>query len=450
MAIKLREHVSGNEADINGLPLTENMSNFVNSLSPEISEVLDKISSSGGGVWIVGGAVRDAAMGLSPSDIDLATDLRPEKLLEIFPTAIETGVAFGTITVKTNSFLLQTTTLRTDGEYKDGRRPDSVEWKLSLNEDLKRRDFTINSMAIDVARGTYYDPNNGMDDLRNKTIRCVGNPVKRINEDALRILRAYRFQGQIEVMDWKLEGNLSIAIRDYSYLIDDLSKERVWQELSKILASKKAHKILINMLEDGVLNIVFNWRKRSSNKLTSALRVDLQIDAAATFVLLNYQLNLPELKNMCKRLKLSNAEIKDILHSSKIARKIPETNTRYLRLYRYLAGERWEQIIRLARIFCQFKMESNFASIEPDYFANIEIALNKLPVLTHHQQLVDGNWIMSNTGLTRGEKLGRLKEWLFRLQVEYDLQNISDISAQLATIQWQNSDFTLWPKLALD
>ncbi|MEC8313124.1 MAG: CCA tRNA nucleotidyltransferase [Candidatus Thermoplasmatota archaeon] len=450
MAIKLREHILGNEADINGLPLTENMMNFVNSLSPEISEVLDKISSSGGGVWIVGGAVRDAAMGLSPSDIDLATDLRPEKLLEIFPTAIETGVAFGTITVKTKSFLVQTTTLRTDGEYHDGRRPDSVEWKLSLNEDLKRRDFTINSMAIDVARRTYYDPNNGMDDLGNTTIRCVGNPVKRINEDALRILRAYRFQGQFEVMDWKLEGNLSIAIRDYSFLIDDLSKERVWQELSKILASKKAHEILINMLEDGVLNIVFNWGKRSNNKLTSALKLNFQIDAAATFVLLNYQLNLPDLKNMCKRLKLSNAEIKNILHSSKIARKIPETNPGYLRLYRYLAGDRWEQIIRLARIFCQFNMESSFASIEPDYFASIEISLHKLPTLTHDQQLVDGNWIMSNTGLTQGEKLGRLKQWLFRLQVEYDLQNVSDISAQLAKIQWQNSDFTLWPKLALD
>ena len=95
-------------------------------------------------------------------------------------------------------------------------------------------------------------------------------------------------------------------------------------------------------------------------------------------------------------------------------------------------------------------MESNFASIEPDYFVNIEIALHQLPILTHHKQLVDGNWIMSNTGLTQGEKLGRLKEWLFRLQIEYGLQNVSDISAQLATIQWQNSDFTLWPKLALD
>ncbi|MEC8541107.1 MAG: CCA tRNA nucleotidyltransferase [Candidatus Thermoplasmatota archaeon] len=450
MAIKLREHVLGNEADIDGLQLTENMSNFINSLSPEISEVLDKISSSGGGVWIVGGAVRDAALGLSPSDIDLATDLLPGKLLEIFPNAIETGVAFGTVTLKTNSFLLQTTTLRTDGEYNDGRRPDSVEWKLSLYEDLKRRDFTINSMAIDVARRAYYDPNNGMADLESRTIRCVGNPVKRINEDALRILRAYRFQGQIELMDWELENNLSIAIRDYSFLIDDLSKERVWQELSKILGSEKAHEILINMLEDGVLNVVFNWGKRSNNKLTSALRAGPKIDAAATFALLNYQLDLPDLKNMCKRLKLSNAEIKEILHTSKIARKIPETNPGYLRLYRYLAGDRWEQIIRLARIFCQFNMESSFASIEPDYFASIEISLHKLPTLTHDQQLVDGNWIMSNTGLTQGEKLGRLKQWLFRLQVEYDLQNVSDISAQLAKIQWQNSDFTLWPKLALD
>ena len=95
-------------------------------------------------------------------------------------------------------------------------------------------------------------------------------------------------------------------------------------------------------------------------------------------------------------------------------------------------------------------MESNFHSIEPDYLAKIEIALYKLPILTHNHQLVDGHWIMSSTKLTQGEKLGRLKEWLFRLQIENDLQDVSEINAYLATIQWQNSDFTLWPKLALD
>ena len=209
----MRSHVFGNEADIEGLPLTAEMSLFVDNLPSEISNVLDEIAENGGGAWIVGGAVRDASMGLNASDIDLATDLRPEQLLKIFPSAIETGVAFGTITVTSGDYFLQTTTLRIDGEYNDARRPESVQYELSLEKDLKRRDFTINAMAIDVARRRYYDPSNGMLDIKNRIIRSVGNPHKRINEDALRILRAFRFLGQMEQSDWRLEEQLSAYYR---------------------------------------------------------------------------------------------------------------------------------------------------------------------------------------------------------------------------------------------
>ena len=187
------EHILGNESDVKGLPLTNEMSQFVDRLPTQLIDVLNKIAVNGGGVWIVGGAVRDASMGLNPSDVDLATDLTPSELLSIFPDAIETGVLFGTINIKSGTYLFETTTLRTDGEYVDSRRPNEVQWTLSLMEDLRRRDFTINSMAIDVARKTYYDPHNGLNDIQSKIIRCVGNPQKRINEDALRIERQTRY-----------------------------------------------------------------------------------------------------------------------------------------------------------------------------------------------------------------------------------------------------------------
>ena len=156
------ERILGNESDVKGVPLTPEMRSFVDVLPIELIDVLNKIAQNGGGAWIVGGAVRDASMGFVPEDIDLATDLTPEQLLLIFPDAIETGVSFGTITIKSGVYLYQTTTLRTDGDYVDSRRPNMVEWSLSLFEDLRRRDFTINSMAIDVARETYYDPHNGI------------------------------------------------------------------------------------------------------------------------------------------------------------------------------------------------------------------------------------------------------------------------------------------------
>ena len=114
-----------------GVPLPDNLSKFVDKIPIELSFVLDKISEHGG-VWIVGGAVRDAAIGVFPDDIDLATDLLPEKILNIFPNSIETGVAFGTVTVKSGKYLFQITTLRTDGKYLDNRRPESVIWNNSL------------------------------------------------------------------------------------------------------------------------------------------------------------------------------------------------------------------------------------------------------------------------------------------------------------------------------
>ena len=119
MEIKLTQLILGNESDVKGTPLTDKMTKFVDDLPTELIEVLNKIALNGGGAWIVGGAVRDASMGYMPTDIDLATDLTPDKLLSIFPDAIETGVSFGTITIKSGGFLYQTTTLRTDGDYLD-------------------------------------------------------------------------------------------------------------------------------------------------------------------------------------------------------------------------------------------------------------------------------------------------------------------------------------------
>jgi len=443
----LRKHVLGNKSDISGLPLTENMIYFVDNLPGEISQVLDKISTSGGGVWIVGGAVRDAAMGLIPADIDLATDLMPERLIEIFPDAIKTGVAFGTVTLKSGTYLLQTTTLRVDGEYHDGRRPDSVEWNLSLHQDLKRRDFTINSMAIDVARRRYYDPNGGMEDIAQKVIRCVGNSRLRINEDALRILRAYRFLSQISSANWRLDISLSRVIEDCSYLINELSKERVWQELSKILGSKKANKTLQIMHNDGVLSVIFGWENRHNEKLFLALEDATELDATALFVLLNYHLNEIDLERICKQLKLSNNDRRKIVHFNTLARTIPKHEVEDLRLHRHLAGSDWEQIAMLRYIFCQHNIDKKFSHTDSSNVNAILESLRKLPPLAFNKPIFDGNWLMTVTNISQGEKLGRLIEWLFRIQIENDLQTLPEIESYLVKIQWQNSDFSQWPRL---
>ena len=444
------EHILGNESDVKGLPLTNEMSQFVDRLPTQLIDVLNKIAVNGGGVWIVGGAVRDASMGLNPSDVDLATDLTPDEILGIFPDAIETGVSFGTITIKSGMFLYQTTTLRTDGEYIDSRRPDKVKWNMSLMEDLKRRDFTINSMAIDVARRTYYDPHNGLSDIKNNIIRCVGNPQKRINEDALRILRAYRFLGQMGGKNWQLEKHLSDVMVVNSYLLEELSSERIWQEMSKILSFSKSGKILVRMLSDGILKIIFQWDNFETSKLVLALEDSSQFELITMFVLLNYHLDQGSINELCKSLKLSRKDTKDVVFTFTNALIVPSKNEKYLRLYRHILGAKCRQIILLSKAFCKYELHNNFTDIDDNYFDQIISLLADLPKNKLEKQIIDGNWLMRATNLGQGQKLGRLKEWLFRIQIENDLTDVSEMTLQLAKIQWQNDDFESWPRMSLE
>ena len=194
--------VEGRKADLDGIKCSEQTNHFLDNLPKDLIEIINKVSQKNGGVWIVGGAVRDWMLGQNPGDIDLAVDLIPEEMLEIFKDAILTGEEFGTVSIRGENCLYQATTLRTDGEYSDGRRPENVTWGMSLKQDLERRDFTINAMALDVGRRLLYDPHNGRIDLSRGIIRAVGNAHQRLAEDGLRIMRAYRFADRKESGVW--------------------------------------------------------------------------------------------------------------------------------------------------------------------------------------------------------------------------------------------------------
>jgi len=159
--------------------------------SENLSEVLNALTKEGFGVWVVGGAVRDAILGINPHEFDLTTNARPDEVKAIFKDHIPTGEKFGTITVRSGEEFFEVTTLRTEGSYGDGRRPDEVEWGDSLTVDLSRRDFTMNAMAFDVARELLHDPFDGRNDLDRGVLRAVGEASRRLSEDGLRIMRAY-------------------------------------------------------------------------------------------------------------------------------------------------------------------------------------------------------------------------------------------------------------------
>ncbi|MDO4467838.1 MAG: CCA tRNA nucleotidyltransferase [Bacillota bacterium] len=195
-----------------------------------IEEILDTIHQAGYQAYVVGGCVRDALMGRLPHDYDVTTNAKPEQIEGLFEKSIPTGIQHGTITVLSES-PVEITTFRQEKEYLDHRHPSSVEFVEDVKEDLARRDFTMNAIAYCHETG-FIDPFGGQEDINNKVVRAVGNPYKRYEEDALRMLRAHRFAAQL---DFVLEEETKKAIKELSHTISYVSIERVRSELVKIL-----------------------------------------------------------------------------------------------------------------------------------------------------------------------------------------------------------------------
>lgn len=199
----------------------------------QAANIIQTLSSHGYEAYIVGGCVRDSILGKTPSDWDITTSARPEQVKALFTKTIDTGIKHGTVTVMMDKVGYEVTTYRIDGAYEDHRRPNDVTFTTSLREDLMRRDFTINAMAYNAADGLI-DLFGGMDDLKNKVIRCVGKAQDRFEEDALRMLRAVRFAGQL---NFRIESDTRKAISACHENLRDVSAERIQMELLKLLIS---------------------------------------------------------------------------------------------------------------------------------------------------------------------------------------------------------------------
>ena len=195
--------------------------------------ILDVLGGAGYEAFVVGGCVRDSLMGRVPHDWDITTSARPEQVKALFRRTVDTGLAHGTVTVMDGKEGYEVTTYRVDGKYEDGRHPSGVTFTASLREDLLRRDFTMNAMAYNQEKGLQ-DPFGGLSDIQNKTIRCVGDPVQRFSEDALRLLRAVRFSAQL---GFDIEERTREAIKQLSPSLSRISAERIASELEKILLS---------------------------------------------------------------------------------------------------------------------------------------------------------------------------------------------------------------------
>lgn len=207
-----------------------------------VDTAINLLQSAGFEAYAVGGCVRDSLLGKTPNDWDITTSAKPEDMKSVFADfhCIDTGIKHGTVTVVIDGEPLEITTFRLDGEYEDNRHPKSVTFTADLGADLGRRDFTVNAMAYSKMTGTV-DLFDGQNDLKNKIIRCVGDPDRRFNEDVLRILRALRFAS---ALDFEIEEKTAQSLLKNRALLGNISEERIAKELLKLVCGKGAKRIL--------------------------------------------------------------------------------------------------------------------------------------------------------------------------------------------------------------
>lgn len=202
-------------------------------LPEKVKYILNTVTKAGYEAYAVGGCIRDSVLGRVPDDWDITTSASPLQIKELFRRTVDTGIKHGTVTVMLEDEGFEVTTYRIDGEYEDGRHPREVTFTASLTEDLKRRDFTVNAMAYNEKDGLI-DAFGGMEDIKNKVIRCVGSPRERFSEDALRLMRAVRFSAQL---GYRIEEQTKEAIKDLAPSLKNISAERIQAELVKLLVS---------------------------------------------------------------------------------------------------------------------------------------------------------------------------------------------------------------------
>ena len=222
-------------------------------LPERIRTVLTMLEDAGYEAYLVGGCVRDPLIGREVSDYDVTTSALPEEVERVFEgmKVIETGIKHGTVTVLSEGEPVEITTFRTDGEYLDSRHPESVSFTRNIADDLSRRDFTVNSIAVNKD-GEYVDPYGGREDIARRVIRCTGDPDKRFGEDALRIIRALRFSS---VLGFEIEEATADSIHRNRALLSKISVERVFSELKKLLCGENVFHVLTDF-SDAICTVV--------------------------------------------------------------------------------------------------------------------------------------------------------------------------------------------------
>ena len=390
---------------------------------------------SAGKAWIVGGWVREAVSGRHETDMDIATTLLPAKVKELFPRSLMVGEKYGTVIVRLEENISdrtwEVTTLRSEGSYGDGRRPDQVEFGQSIEDDLARRDFTINAMAID-SDGDLIDPYDGISDLRAGVLRAVGEASERLGEDGLRIMRAYRFLDSADGMR-SMESSLRTAVRGNLGMLDVVSRERIGMEMEKILGGRNAGEVISQMHEDGVLNHVLPG-------ITCTVSPSFCTDTLVNLALLCSRDSSERsvlADNLRRALMMAKEPLRQVVFLHGVRDTPVPTEIGGLRRFRAALPPDWQNA---------FIAYSQGLGRETSEF--IEALTSLSPLIAGNAPLIDGNTLIAATGLDPGPRMGRLKGLLHRIQIERDLSTAERVLSLLDELDWRDSDYEEWSALS--
>ena len=367
-----------------------------------VREIMDRIDSAGYEAFAVGGSLRDLLLGKEPHDWDVTTSALPEAVIELFPDkkVIPTGIKHGTVTVLSDGFPVEITTYRLDGEYTDSRRPDKVEFTRNIEDDLSRRDFTVNALAYNKKRGLF-DLFGGKEDLEKRILRAVGEPDKRFTEDALRIMRAFRFSAQL---GFDIEENTLESAKKLAPRLENIAKERIGSEFLRLLSSGYPSKALADME-----NVIFEILPiKEIEKDYFSLLEKLPPDSSVRLACLLYGKDNEELLSVAHALRLSNEQKRALLllatPTGMALSLSPVSARRFLVHY----GSEADTTAR---------MLSLLGVIDPEFEKLISVEKEKSPCLSLGSLAIGGSELIS-LGLAEGKGVGAILSSLLDAVIE--------------------------------
>lgn len=382
--------------------------------------IIEKIENEGFEAYFVGGSVRDIILNQKIHDVDIATSAFPEEIQRIFPKTIDVGIQHGTVLVLYQDEQYEITTFRTESTYQDYRRPDEVTFVRSLEEDLMRRDFTMNALAMGK-NGEIIDLFNGIEAISNKQIVAVGNPSERFHEDALRMMRGLRFSSQL---NFDIEEKTKEAIKEHHTLLGKISIERIYIEFIKLLTSNYRNQGLNAMIETRCFEYCPGLKTKEAElrALTLISNQSVFKTEELAWLILIYVLNIDNPKNFLKKWKTSNKLMNHIEACLKELKHRDNNEWEKLRLYQ--SGPEVVSDVEKARLL--LGLDSKEESSLQQY--------NELPIKSISDLAVTGNDILEALNQNPGPWLGKLLKQIEEAVVLGKLPNTKEglIKASLA------------------